>query len=342
MSLSNNDNRVLIVGNPDPVHIGAHLLRAANKIGLQVKIIDTNLAFKAPWPIKKYNWWLRGHHPTNLRKFSQKAIETCQEFKPKWLLSTGLAPLDRFALEEIGSLQIKRLNYLTDDPFNPKHATSWFFQTLPLYDHVFSPRSSNIEDLREFGCNKVSYLPFAYDPQIHFPDPPSKREDYYQFSSDVFFAGNADNDRIPFFDALLKAGFKIALYGYYWNRFVATSPYAKGYADPHTFRKAIGGAKVAICLVRRANRDGHVMRTFELPATSACLLTENTNEHREIFGVEGDAVLYFRTISEMMKKLKWLLENEAERHRLARAAHDLIVKGNNTYKDRLLVMLGMK
>ena len=30
--------------------------------------------------------------------------------------------------------------------------------------------------------------------------------------------------------------------------------------------KGISGARIALCLVRRSNRDGHCMRTFEVPA----------------------------------------------------------------------------
>jgi spore maturation protein CgeB len=92
-------------------------------------------------------------------------------------------------------------------------------------------------------------------------------------------------------------------------------------------------------MVRRANRDGHAMRTFELPASGACMLTEFTEEHCEIFGEEGRTVQYFRTIAEMVEKAAWLIGNAEERRRLARAAHDLITRGGHTYRDRLLTIL---
>src|SRR5690606_33955463 len=97
--------------------------------------------------------------------------------------------------------------------------------------------------------------------------------------------------------------------------------------------------KVALCLVRRANRDGHVMRSFEIPAIGACMLTEDTQEHREIFGEEGNAVVYFRSCDEMIEKLDWLLNHVSERQRLAKTAHELIVNGHHAYKDRLVSML---
>jgi spore maturation protein CgeB len=138
---------------------------------------------------------------------------------------------------------------------------------------------------------------------------------------------------------LIQAGFDVALYGGYWERYPSTAPFARGYADLPTLRKAIGAAKVALCLVRRANRDGHCMRSFEVPAIGACMLTEDTVEHREIFGEDGRAVVYFHTRDEMVDKLRWLLAHDEERRRLADAARLLITAGGNTYRDRVEAML---
>ena len=112
-------------------------------------------------------------------------------------------------------------------------------------------------------------------------------------------------------------------------------------ADPAMLRRAIGAAKIALCLVRRANRDGHSMRTFEVPAVGACPLLEDTEEHRELFGEEGQAAIYFSTIHEMVAKAKWLLEHDTERQQITDAAHRLITGGQHTYKDRLCQMLSL-
>ena len=75
----------------------------------------------------------------------------------------------------------------------------------------------------------------------------------------------------------------MALYGEFWQRFPATRSLTRGQADAETVRRAILQTKVTLCMVRRANRDGHAMRTFEVPASGGCMLTEDTEEHREIF-----------------------------------------------------------
>ena len=144
---------------------------------------------------------------------------------------------------------------------------------------------------------------------------------------------------MPYLAALIRADVNVALYGGYWERYPQTAGFTRGHADPQTLRKAVNAAKVSLCLVRRANRDGNVMRSFELPAMGACMLTEDTEEHREIFGDNGKTVLFFRTREEMIEKLHWLLAHDEERNRLKSAAHRVVTTGGNSYGDRLETML---
>src|SRR5581483_8473498 len=108
------------------------------------------------------------------------------------------APMDAGALEQIGRYGVARLNFLTDDPWNQNHRAEWFLRALPRYDVVFTPRLQNLEDLRKIGCANVQYLPFAYAPEIHFPEPLSNPEEVERYSADIVFAGGADNDRLPY------------------------------------------------------------------------------------------------------------------------------------------------
>ena len=256
------------------------------------------------------------------------------------MLSTGLAPLDTRVLATIGELGIQRLNYLTDNPWNRALAAPWFTRTLPLYDEVFTPRRVNMDQLRQIGCPRVSYLPFGYAPDVHFPErpPPEQRA---SLASDILFFGGADRDRMPYVTALMSAGLEVGLYGGYWERYRETRSIARGPADPPTLRCAVESAKLVLCLVRRSNQDGHSMRTFEVPAMRGCMLTEDTEEHRELFGAEGECVRYFKTPSEAVEKARWLLTDGTERDRLTAQCHERIVEGRHTYGDRLASMLAL-
>ncbi len=326
---------VVIVGNPEAGHVGAHFLEAGQALGLKVHFLDVRRAYDGLWWVKKINWWLNGRRPTRLGAFSAHVLEECSRLKPRWVLTTGMAPLDRHALEGLARLGIRRFIYLTDDPWNSAQRASWFMKVLALYDHVFSTRRANLDDLRRHGCREVSYLPFAYSPTAHHPVNPIQGDLKESPGADMIFAGGADRDRVPYLAACIKAGFRVQLHGGYWERFPATRDHAGGMVGPDALRAFVCQAKVSLCLVRRANRDGHVMRTFELPAIGACMLTEDTDEHRALFGADGECVVYFRTPQEAVDRLRWLVAHENERSRLAAAAHGLVVGGKNTYRDRL-------
>jgi spore maturation protein CgeB len=333
-------SRLLIAGYPDEVHVGSHFLAAARTLEIDAAISDVREAQKAPWLVKKVNWWLRGHRAGAMDSYGRGLIEHCRSFRPDLLLCTGTCPVDRETLLAVRELGIVTANYVTDDPWNPRFRAPWFLSALTCYDRVYTPRRANIEDLRNAGCAKVEYLPFAYAPEVHYPEPCENPE--CPPASDVVFAGGGDRDRIPYAKALIDAGLTLALYGGRWNRFMAARPYWRGHGSASTIRKALKSSKIALCLVRRANRDGNCMRTFEVPATGCCMLTEDTEDHRMLFGAEGESVLYFNTIPEMVKKAVWLTGNAPERARLSAEAHRRITSGGHTYADRLATILRAK
>jgi spore maturation protein CgeB len=327
--------KLLIVGIPAPEHVGSHLCCAAQAMGLEAAIYDSRMAFQGPRWLVAVSWRLAHRRPVRIRQFEKDLMKQCAVTGVSVVICTGIAPVTARVLIGLKRAGIRVLNYLTDDPWNPSHFAPWFLEALPYYDRVFSTKRATLEDLRHRGA-QCSFLPFAYNPELHTLLP---QESPNGTRPDVVFVGGADKDRVPFVSALGKAGFQLHLYGSYWDRYRETKPYACGILPPEVVRAATGKAKVALCLVRRANRDGHCMRTFEIPAMSGCMLAENTEEHQEIFGAEGAAVLYFQNIGEMVEKTRWLVDRPAERQRLAAVAHALITTGGHTYSDRLLQML---
>lgn len=326
--------RLLLVGNPDAIHIGAHLRAAAEELQIPVQVCDIRAAFAAPRLVRQFYWRMRGHRPPRLDRFNEMVLQMCTQWKPTHLVATGIAPLTHETLMHLHAQQICLLNYLTDDPWSPVQRAGWFLRALLSYDIVFTPRHANIADLRALGCARVEFLPFGYNPHVHFPA--AGADDAIQ--SDVMFAGGADADRIPYLAALVNAGFDVRLYGGYWERFAVTRRAAHGHVDLPALREAVRTARVCLNLVRRSNRDDHVMRSYEVPAMRGCMLSEDTPEHRRLFGAEGEAVLCFASIEEMVTKTRWLLQHPSEQERLAVSAHRIITTGKHTYKDRLVAM----
>jgi hypothetical protein len=331
--------RLLIVGNPQPFHVGGHLLAAARALGLDAEVADVRAAHGGRL-FESLSRRLWDRRPPWIRAFESRVLRACERQRPTWLLATGKVPLERTTLEAIGRSGVRRLAFLTDDPWNPVHRSRWFQNALPAYDAVFSPRRSNLPDLAAAGCREVHYLPFGYNPDQHHPERAPDPDQLQKLRCDLLFVGGADRDRVPLLVPLLEAGLQVALYGGYWDSFPETRAAARGHADTATLRQVTDAAKVTLVLVRRANRDGHVMRTFEAAASGACMLVEDTPEHRCLFGADGECVAYFRTVAEMVAQAGRLVADGALRRRLAAATHRRIaIEGRHTYADRLRAML---
>ena len=157
----------------------------------------------------------------------------------------------------------------------------------------------------------MRYLPFGYDDALF--GPPNGPIDAPSY--DVLFVGGADRDRVSFMTAFMRRGPPVALVGNYWDRIHATRRYALGLQSPEAIRALTAAAKVNLCIVRRANRDDNVMRSWEIGAIGGCMIAEDTPEHRAIFGEDGEAVRYFRTPEEAAAWSNLLLADPVERDR---------------------------
>ena len=329
--------RLLIIGYQHPGQMGDYLGRAAQELGLDYQLLDMGAAETNNRFIQSFYWRFRGKRPAHLPGFAKDVLKICREKKPKFIITTGgRAPLERQHIQVIRGLGIKIANYSCDDPWNKSHYAKWCLASLPAYSAVFTPRAANYQDFKDCGVDNLFYMPFAYDPQIHRP---SLTTDPKAPPSDVLFVGACDADRLPLIEGLIDAGLNMALFGGYWATHSKTLPFARGVAGQEAIRAASASAAITLCLVRRANRDGHVMRSYEAAAIGGCILAEDTPDHRALFGQDDEAVRYFRSDSELVDAARGLLNDVDARLRLAKGLHERMQSRSDTYKHRLSAML---
>lgn len=327
---------LLIIGVDQTGHIGRYLVSAAKQLDLKFRILDSSDANARSRIGRSISWHVLGKKPARLRQFGRQVLDLCARERPRIVLTTGHAPLNRSHIEGLRDLGIRILNYSTDDPWNPALRAPWFLKAIPLYDAVFTTRRANIKEFQDCGVSSVHYLPFGYDPDIHRPWPD---ESPTVAPTDVLFVGGCDADRFPLIGALIDAGLDVALFGGYWDRHLKTRPYSRGMADQNTIRSASATARISLCLVRRANRDSHVMRSYEAAAIGGCMLVEDTVDHRELFGPDNHAVCYFKTTVEMVQQAKILVADAKMRNRLSLELTKIFAPGGQTYVDRLSEIL---
>jgi spore maturation protein CgeB len=275
---------------------------------------------------------LRGYQELN-----RSLIEYAAAFSPhviligkgRWFTQTALA-----AAKNVSGAML--VNWATDDPFNPADNSREIVNSIPLYDLYVCTKKGITSDVKRAGCANVAYVRFGYKPAAHFPETSTSDEERARFACDVMFAGGCDAHRAQYFEALIHAmpDLKLHLYGGYWERVPALRQYARGFAIGRDYRLAIDGAKISANLVRHANRDDHVMRTFEIPACRGFMLTERSTTHEEIYSENNEAA-FFTSPDEFVDKVRSYLPRHEDRARIAAAAYRKITLGGHTYGDRL-------
>ncbi|MDB5108515.1 MAG: hypothetical protein JWM69_1456 [Candidatus Binatus sp.] len=282
-----------------------------------------------------------GWPPRGYRELNSALAEQTARFRPDVILigkGRHFAPATLKAAKHLSGATL--VNWATDDPFNRADNSRDLIESIPIFDLYLSSKFAAMSDIARAGCANVAYVKFGYKPSVHFRDSAATDAERDRFSCDVMFAGGCDRDRAPYFEALVRAipEIDLHLYGAYWDRIPALRRYSRGFANGRDYRLAIGGAKISVNLVRRANRDDHVMRTFEIPACGGFTLTESTPIHRGLFADGVEAAL-FGSIDEFVVQVKSYLAREDDRDRIADAGYRKIVHGNHSYADRLSEIL---
>ena len=335
---------VVIVGASGGTHVGESLFRGAGDIGTGALFCDINIARSASRFVNALSWRLRDRLPPSPGRLEKALSRILVREKPQVMVSVGTAAVRRPLIEAWRAAGVPCVHYSTDDPWNPGLRARWHLNALAAYDVVFTPRRRNMDDLASLPCRRVIYLPFGYDPHIMMPpDGAPDRARQVAGSSSIgraaLFVGGADNDRAAFFRKFIEAGGEVSLVGGYWNLWPDLKRRWLGRRPPDEVSALTLSASVNIILVRRANRDGHTMRSFEAGAAGGCLLVEDTPEHRDIFGEDGAAVRFFSTAREAASLWSGLLADPVERQRMADAVKSRILDGRHSYGDRLQTMI---
>ena len=330
--------KVLLVGVGEFYHTGAFFERALKELGHECLFLDEQKYVGNRFGESiAYRLWDK--KPLKYREFNCELVSLAAKFKPELMLATKGSFISPEALIEMkrcsGALLV---NYATDDPFNRRTSGRHIVDAIPHYDVYICTKRAIMDDVRRAGCPTVVFVPFGYEPSMYYPEPLTE-EERARFRSDVAFIGGADADRYPFFEALLDAipDLDLDLYGGYWDRHPRLKKCHRGFATGRNYRLVIAGTKIAPCLVRRANRDGHVMRTFEVPACGGFMLHERTPELLEFYD-EGKEVACFASVEELVTKVQYYLTHVEEREAIAGAGHARCVPAYS-YVERMSTIL---
>ena len=215
------------------------------------------------------------------------------------------------------------------------------------YDWIFSTKTFGIADLREkFGYEAVSFMPHAFDPEVHRPFP-CDVFDHQRYDCDVSFIGTWSpkkqallevlTDRLPRID--------LKIWGNQWEK--AGDRLKPWVAARETigveYPKAIALSRINLGIlseVRAGSSSGDLItaRTFHIPACGGFMLHERTDEVVQFFA-EGKECALFEGPDELVAKVGYFLGHPDERVSIAKSGRQRCLSSANSVDDRVKSVL---
>ena len=317
--------RLLFVSGLGAGYYGAFRLAALKRLGLerlgleQVVAIDVE-RYWTPGVLGKVQHRLQ-IGPEVLR-FNRDVLAAARRGRVHIALFDKALSLQPRTLRRLQSMGVLCIDFVIDNPFGPRTDPGWrlYRKAIPAFDLIGVQRDVSLEDFRRAGAREVVRIRTSYEPTVHFP-PPAGWNDADRDRS-ASFIGTPYDDRAAFLTQLWRAGAPVVISGSepHWQAALPPEAFAATFRDGELkggdYREAIWRSRINLAFVTHSNADTVAHKAFEITACGGFLLAERTDEHRQLFREDEEAV-FFTGIEECRAKIDRYLNDERARTAIA-------------------------
>lgn len=210
-------------------------------------------------------------------------------------------------------------------------------------DLVLSPSIECVAKYQQAGLN-AQLMMFGCNPEYHAIGKFNPKYDY-----DIVLQASCYNHpaRIKGYETVVKAavklyeeGYKVGIYGAFWD-----SPFGlhflnnhkelyKGWHPNEDIPDICASSKIVLGIqCSDISLTQQSMRSFEILSSKGFHLTQWVKS-MDYWFKNYEHLIAVKTYEEAYKKMKYYLQNEAERNQIAEQGH-LFVRNNHTYEDRV-------
>jgi len=216
-----------------------------------------------------------------------------------------------------------------DNPFAfwNGNANANFLRSLNTIDHVLCWSKMLMPALKSAGCKNIDYFPFAFDDEIFSQNLILSQQEQEEYISDVCFIGTWEPEREQWLTKIVEKipTINLAIWGNNWHENLDHKSILHNYIKNNAIYtydmiKAFRSSKIVLNFIRQQNMTSHNMRTFEVPASKAFILTQRTYEQAEFLFTEDENLACFETVDELIKKIAFYLSNDTLRKQMAEKA----------------------
>ena len=271
----------------------------------------------------------RDYNRTILRHLNNRAIDFLLVFKGKFLRPETLR---RF----LGS-GLPAYCLYPDVSFLDHGGDIW--DCLPLYDCVLTTKSFHVEDAALRNRLKDLHLvSHGFDPDVHRPIRLSGQAQS-AYACEVSFVGCWSPKKEQILKGLVEQcpGIDLRVWGPGWGR--AGTPARERWRGRGAYGDELAAiyssSRINLALLSEAGGgttvgDQVTARTWQIPASGGFMLHEHTAELERYF-TPGCETGVFDSSKGLAEKVRWFLDHEEERLKIAAAGHRRCQEGGYTY-----------
>ncbi|MCS7200798.1 MAG: DUF3880 domain-containing protein [Patescibacteria group bacterium] len=215
--------KVLISGSKFHFGLPMSYFRAFKKFGIKdVEIFADEEEYWSDLKSLKNRYTHRLFWKIFATRINKKFLAKVEQYKPDLILILKGWFYKPQTIKKIKEIlpQSVLFCYNQENPFNTNfftqfsYSNKWVVKSIPYYDAYFTWGNFLIKRLYVNGAKKVIYLPFGYDPDIHYPievDENGKKK----YGSEIAFIGTYSKDREHYLRYLINYDLKIWGNGWY-------------------------------------------------------------------------------------------------------------------------------
>ena len=269
---------------------------------------------------RRIRWKLR--LPVDAQRENETLIAAVQQRRPDIVVVDNSKVISRTTLRKIRALGTRRLVYYSPDDIAARHNLSlplkWSF---PHWDLVCTTKTFNVPELQDMGVKRPFLVGKGFDPFLHRPlAGDDVGADFEAF--EAVFIGTYEKERCASINVLAEAGVTVVVYGADKGNWRKESLHPtielRDSVFDQEYVRAWHTGKVALCFLRKINRDRITQRTMEIAAIGRPMVAERTDEHDQHFQ-HGEEYLGFRNDRELVENVSTLLADDLLRQRIGHA-----------------------
>ena len=271
-----------------------------------------------------------------VRHVSSSLIREARRYQPELLWIDQGQCITAEALKKIKNQTGAFCFHYTPDSLKaPGWQNNCFSKAISEFDLCITTKPHEKLLYKQIGAQNI-FLSFkGYDPRIHRPVKLSTADKEY-YSCEVAFIGQRMQKRAESLVRLIEnIPYSVNLYGRHWDRGDTgkkLSPYQKGWVAGESYAKALCGAKICLAFLNHEVEDPYTARSIEIPACGAFMLAQRTEKHLELYREDVEAV-FFDSDVEMIDKVKFYLQHEDLRQRIAKAGYEKVIRLGFTWEN---------